>query len=206
MTCRAFVLISALCVSVLPLVAQQTSAPATYMLKATPKTVAWGYYGAKAAPVLRVKSGDTVEIQTPTALTATPDEKQRIIYVKHLEFRGYPPMARQTRVQGTVIMKLKIGTDGRVLTVESNSGGAQKSIFPLLKDDAEKVVKTWTFGCVGCPPDVPFEHTIRFNYRQEDRLPENPVVMNMPDEVTFFSTALELMTSGASKDSKKGSH
>jgi len=33
-------------------------------LKATPKTVAWGYYDAKATPVLRVKSGDTVEIQT----------------------------------------------------------------------------------------------------------------------------------------------
>jgi hypothetical protein len=33
---------------------------ATYSLK----TVAWGYYDAKAAPVLRVKSGDTVEIQT----------------------------------------------------------------------------------------------------------------------------------------------
>ena len=33
-----------------------------YTLKPTPKTVAWGYYDAKAAPVLRVKSGDTVEI------------------------------------------------------------------------------------------------------------------------------------------------
>jgi outer membrane biosynthesis protein TonB len=155
---------------------------------------------------LRIKSGDTVEIQAPTASPATPGEKQRIVYVQHLEFRGYPPMARQARIQGIVVMKLKIGTDGRVLTVESTSGGAQKSIYPLLKDDAEKVVKTWTFGCVGCPPDVPFEHTIRFNYRQEDRLPEHPVVMNMPDEVTFFSTAPELMTSGASKDSKKGSH
>jgi FtsP/CotA-like multicopper oxidase with cupredoxin domain len=39
-------------------------AQATYTLKPTPKTVAWGYYDAKAAPVLRVKSGDTIEIQT----------------------------------------------------------------------------------------------------------------------------------------------
>src|SRR5438105_15822733 len=43
--------------------AQQSFAPA-YSLKPTPQTVAWGYYDAKAAPVLRVKSGDTVEIQT----------------------------------------------------------------------------------------------------------------------------------------------
>jgi hypothetical protein len=35
----------------------RASGQATYTLKATPKTVAWGYYDAKAAPVLRVKSG-----------------------------------------------------------------------------------------------------------------------------------------------------
>ena len=32
------------------------NAQATYTLKATPKTVAWGYYDAKAAPVLHVRS------------------------------------------------------------------------------------------------------------------------------------------------------
>ncbi len=35
-----------------------------YQLKPTPKTVTWGYYDAKTPPVLRIKSGDTVEIQT----------------------------------------------------------------------------------------------------------------------------------------------
>src|SRR5579871_2314306 len=35
-----------------------------YQLKPTPKTVAWGYYDAKTPPALRVRSGDTVEIQT----------------------------------------------------------------------------------------------------------------------------------------------
>jgi acetamidase/formamidase len=35
-----------------------------YKLKATPKTVVWGYYDASTAPVLRIKSGDTVEVQT----------------------------------------------------------------------------------------------------------------------------------------------
>jgi acetamidase/formamidase len=50
----------------IPLRAQQ-AAPATgasYQLKPSPKTVAWGYYDAKTPPVLRIKSGDTVEIQT----------------------------------------------------------------------------------------------------------------------------------------------
>src|SRR5215469_11229892 len=49
-----------------PLRAPQSSAPAgqVYQLKPTPKTVAWGYYDAKTPPALRIKSGDTVEIQT----------------------------------------------------------------------------------------------------------------------------------------------
>ena len=42
---------------------RRLAAQATYTLKATPKTVAWGYYDAKAAPVLRIKSGDTVQIR-----------------------------------------------------------------------------------------------------------------------------------------------
>ena len=53
--------------------AQQTGpgAGATYELKPTPKTVAWGYYDAKTPPALRIKSGDTVEIQT--LVTASRD-------------------------------------------------------------------------------------------------------------------------------------
>src|SRR6202163_1681478 len=43
----------------------------TYQLKSTPKTVVWGYYDAKTPPVLRIKSGDTVEIQT--LVTSSPE-------------------------------------------------------------------------------------------------------------------------------------
>ena len=44
---------------------------ADYQLKATPSTVAWGNYWSAAKPVLRIHSGDTVEIQT--MLTNSPD-------------------------------------------------------------------------------------------------------------------------------------
>ncbi|HUE02364.1 MAG TPA: acetamidase/formamidase family protein [Bryobacteraceae bacterium] len=37
---------------------------ATYTLKATPKTVTWGYYAANTPPALRIRAGDTVEIET----------------------------------------------------------------------------------------------------------------------------------------------
>src|SRR5207302_6994353 len=52
-----------------PLRAPQSSAPAgqVYQLKPTPKTVVWGYYDPKTPPVLHIKSGDTVEIQTVIA-------------------------------------------------------------------------------------------------------------------------------------------
>ena len=43
----------------IPAIAQQNQT-----LLATPTTVAWGYYSAKATPVLTVHSGDTVTIQT----------------------------------------------------------------------------------------------------------------------------------------------
>jgi acetamidase/formamidase len=42
----------------------------TLTLKPSPETVAWGYYDAAATPVMRISSGDTVEIQT--LITSTP--------------------------------------------------------------------------------------------------------------------------------------
>jgi acetamidase/formamidase len=44
---------------------------AEYRLKATPTTVAWGYYWSAAKPVLRIQSGDTVEMQTLTTSSPT---------------------------------------------------------------------------------------------------------------------------------------
>jgi acetamidase/formamidase len=43
----------------------------THVLKATPKTVSWGYYDAGAKPVLRIKSGDSVEVHT--LITSSPE-------------------------------------------------------------------------------------------------------------------------------------
>ncbi len=65
-----------------PIAAQQSggSAGAFYKLKPSPITVTWGYYDAKTPPVLRIKSGDTVEIQT--LVTASPER---------FENAGMPP-------------------------------------------------------------------------------------------------------------------
>jgi acetamidase/formamidase len=47
------------------------SPAAQHTLLSTPKTVHWGYYDAAQQPVLRVRSGDTVEIRT--AMIETPE-------------------------------------------------------------------------------------------------------------------------------------
>src|SRR5437762_14205619 len=52
------------------LLALNVNAQQTYQLKPTPKTVAWGHYDASTPPVLRIKSGDTVEVQT--LITSSP--------------------------------------------------------------------------------------------------------------------------------------
>ncbi len=61
------------------------SAPAT--LPATPSTVVWGYYSAKAKPVLTVHSGDTVRIQTLS--TCGPDERLLSEGVKQADIPSY---------------------------------------------------------------------------------------------------------------------
>ena len=183
---------------------EPANAQGRYTFAATPETVAWGYSDAKAAPVLRVKSGDTIEeIPTRGAWTSAEERKEPIVYVKHLESPvRYPPLARQTRVSGTIVIKLTIAADGTVLKTESSAGGKNLGV---LRDDAERIVKTWTFGCAGCPPDAPFEHTIKFIYKVDGEMtaPSLRVVMNLPDEVTL-STDADLVQ--PSNTSKKGGH
>src|SRR5258708_7784732 len=42
-----------------------------HVLKPTPKTVVWGYFDGASKPVLKIKSGETVEVQT--LLAGTPE-------------------------------------------------------------------------------------------------------------------------------------
>jgi hypothetical protein len=163
-------------------------------------------YTLKAAPVLHVKSGDTIEVPTPSALTSA-EREQPIVYVKHLESPiRYPPLARQTRIAGTIVIKLTIAADGTVLKTESSVGDKNTRGFDLLKDDAERIVKAWTFGCAGCSPNAPFEHTIKFIYKQEDSFttPSLRVEMNLPGEVTITTNSDQCDHGPPAKPSKKG--
>src|SRR5215813_9528503 len=50
--------------------AESAPGPRTHRLEATPTTVAYGYYWSQTAPVLRIASGDIIDVDT--LLTNTP--------------------------------------------------------------------------------------------------------------------------------------
>ena len=56
-------------------VTAQNPNPRTHRLEATPETVAYGYYWAEAKPVLRIASGDIIDVDT--LLTNTPERLER---------------------------------------------------------------------------------------------------------------------------------
>jgi len=55
--------------------AAQTRTPKTHRLEAAPSTIAYGYYWAEARPVLRIASGDIIDVDT--LLTNNPTGLQR---------------------------------------------------------------------------------------------------------------------------------
>lgn len=82
-----------------------SSSQQRYTLKATPATVAWGYYDAAAPPVLRIHSGDTVEFET--LITNSPTG---------LEKAGLPPEQVQQALRDIYKEVTNKGPGGHILT------------------------------------------------------------------------------------------
>src|SRR5260370_16115296 len=75
-----------------------------HRLPATPRTVAYGYYSAAAAPVLRIASGDTVEVET--LITNRPDR---------LEAAGGAPADVQQSLRDILTQGTDKGPGGHIL-------------------------------------------------------------------------------------------
>lgn len=86
-------------------VAARTQAPRTHRLEATPSTVAYGYYWSEARPVLRIQSGDILDVDT--LLTSTPDR---------LEKAGVSPDNVQASLRAVVETVKDRGPGGHILT------------------------------------------------------------------------------------------
>ncbi|MBI1873700.1 MAG: acetamidase/formamidase family protein [Acidobacteria bacterium] len=76
-----------------------------HRLEATPDTVAYGYYDAGAKPVLRVASGDIIDVDT--LLTSVPDR---------LEKAGVPAAEVQQSLRDIVARVTNRGPGGHILT------------------------------------------------------------------------------------------
>jgi acetamidase/formamidase len=100
-----FIAVGALSISSVGTFSQQRSAGAFHVLKATPKTVAWGYYAATTTPVLQIKSGDTV--QAHTLITSTPPR---------LEGAGVKPDQIQPELREITTTVTDKGPGGHILT------------------------------------------------------------------------------------------
>jgi acetamidase/formamidase len=86
----------------------------THHLQATPKTVAWGYYAAATSPVLRINSGDAVEVDT--VITNSP---------ARLEEAGVPADQVQKELRDIYREVTNKGPGGHILTGPIHVEGAQ---------------------------------------------------------------------------------
>ena len=86
-------------------VATTAQQPRTHRLEATPSTVAYGYYWSEAKPVLRIASGDILDVDT--LLTSTPER---------LEKSGIPAAQIQTSLRAIVEQVKDRGPGGHILT------------------------------------------------------------------------------------------
>jgi len=129
---------------------RQVRAQANYILKPTPKTVAWGYYDAKTPPVLRVKSGDTVEIQT--LITNSP---------KRLEDAGVPSDQVEQSLRDITDQVKDKGPGGHILTGPIYIEGAEVGDVLEVKILAAKLAIPYAYngfspGRGYLPEDYPY--------------------------------------------------
>jgi acetamidase/formamidase len=124
--------------------AGQTPGSRTHRLEATPATVAYGYYWAEARPVLRIRSGDIIDVDT--LLTNTPNG---------LERAGVPPEHIQESLKAIVaeVTGDRRGPGGHILTgpvfVESAEPGDVLEVKVLAIDFAID------YGYNGCSGFIP---------------------------------------------------
>jgi len=97
--------IAAAGVAALVAASTQAAAQTVHRLMPSPTTVAWGYYDAAAAPVLRIRSGDRLVVGT--LITSTPER---------LEGAGVPPAQVEPALREITRTVTNKGPGGHILT------------------------------------------------------------------------------------------
>jgi acetamidase/formamidase len=112
-------------------------APRTHRLEATPATVAYGYYWSEARPVLRIASGDIIDVDT--LLTSTPDR---------LEQAGVKSDDVQASLRAIVTGVTDRGPGGHILTGPVYVEGAAPG--DALQVDVLSIDLSLGYGYNGC--------------------------------------------------------
>jgi TonB family protein len=87
----------------------------------------------------------------------------------------YPPMARQARIQGTVILQVQLNKSGDVENIQLVSG------HPVLAPAAVEAVKQWKYKpyLLNGEP-IAVETTVTVNFTLADKAPDEGVVGDIP--------------------------
>jgi acetamidase/formamidase len=125
------------------------AAPRTHRLKATPKTVAWGHYDAKSAPVLRIKPGDAVEVGT--LITSNP---------MRLEGAGVAPEQVEQALRDINAEVTDKGPGGHILTGPIYVEGAEPGDALEVRIETVKLALPYAYNAFGprsgsIPEDFP---------------------------------------------------
>jgi acetamidase/formamidase len=120
------------------------AAPKTHRLEVTPGTVAYGYYWSEAQPVLRVASGDIIDVDT--LLTNTPDGLKRA---------GVAEEKIQASLRAVVdeVTGERKGPGGHILTGPVYVEGAQPG--DVLQVDVLSIDLALDYGYNGCNGFLP---------------------------------------------------
>jgi len=132
------------------LLASVVQAQQPIQLKPTPKTVAWGYYDAATPAVMRVKSGDTVEVQT--LITSSPTR---------LEGAGVKPEDVEQSLRDIYKEVTNKGPGGHILTGPIFVEGAEPGDVLEVRIKQIKLAIPYAYNAFGpgrgfLPEDFPY--------------------------------------------------
>ena len=125
----------------------------SFELKATPATVAWGYYSGQAKPVLTVHSGDTVRMQT-LSTCGSPERLQS----EGVRAEQIPPYTAAIYAEGAVKDR---GPGGHILTgpvaiAEAEPGDVLEVQIVKVELDAEFACNGFGVGRGFLPLEYPY--------------------------------------------------
>jgi TonB family protein len=101
--------------------------------------------------------------------------------LRTFEAPEYPTVARQARIQGEVHLRLTVGGDGKIVSVESSTGPA------ILVAQAKSNVLQWTYTPTGQPMKLEVVYTFRLEKPEMERTPTPRIHLESPVHIIISS-------------------